>query len=89
MRTFVSENGSEYTRTEVVKSQPVIDAYVRLMGHGTVVEHVHFNRPPSFILCHSVYLLLEPGFEYLNGTSFVALLVSGFWVSQYSTETRF
>ncbi|CAI8041551.1 Transcription initiation factor TFIID subunit 1 [Geodia barretti] len=34
MRTFVSENGTEYTRTEVVKSQPVIDAYVRLMGHG-------------------------------------------------------
>lgn len=34
MRTFMSENGTEYTRTEVVKSQPVIDAYVRLMGHG-------------------------------------------------------
>ena len=81
MRTFVSENGSEYTRTEVVKSQPVIDAYVRLMGHGTVVEHVHFNRPPCFFLCHPVYLLLEPGFQvsqYLNGTRFVALLVSGF-----------
>lgn len=30
----MSENGTEYTRTEVVKSQPVIDAYVRLMGHG-------------------------------------------------------
>lgn len=30
----MSENGTEYTRTEVVKSQPVIDAYVRLMDHG-------------------------------------------------------
>lgn len=34
MRTFMSESGVEYTRTEVVKSQPVIDAYVRLMDHG-------------------------------------------------------
>ena len=30
----MSESGTEYTRSEVVKSQPVIDAYVRLMGHG-------------------------------------------------------
>ena len=36
MRTFMSETGTEYTRTEVVKSQPVIDAYVRLMDHGMV-----------------------------------------------------
>lgn len=30
----MSDTGTEYTRTEVVKSQPVIDAYVRLMDHG-------------------------------------------------------
>ena len=36
----MSETGSEYTRTEVVKSQPVIDAYVRLMDHGSL--HVHY-----------------------------------------------
>ena len=55
MRTFVSENGSEYTRTEVVKSQPVIDAYVRLMDHGTLPlnnghVYIFINRPPSLIL---------------------------------------
>ena len=45
----MSESGTEYTRTEVVKSQPVIDAYVRLMDHGmrsltmVIIWIVHFN----------------------------------------------
>lgn len=47
----MSENGTEYTRTEVVKSQPVIDAYVRLMGHGTDMEWCVLQLiPPALFL---------------------------------------
>ena len=41
----MSESGVEYTRTEVVKSQPVIDAYVRLMDHGMGLSNFRLGIP--------------------------------------------